>query len=267
MLIILSKLLPLFVYPLGLAIILLLISFLVKRGSALRSGLAVLAVIILWLCSTHTFSYTLARSLEWQYLPLANVPNADVIVLLGGGTVAADPPRPTVELNGAGDRVYYAARLFKEGKAPHILLSGGNIPVLGETSSTPAQQMADILGQLGVPASALWLENQSQNTEENAIFAHKILQDKGINRILLVTSAAHMPRAVELFKSQGFDVIPAPTDYTVTAVGWKDLTSPDITTQIFNFMPNVSSLSLTTNIMKEYLGMLTIRLGGNFHGI
>ena len=82
------------------------------------------------------------------------------------------------------------------------------------------------------------------------------------NRILLVTSAAHMPRAVELFKAQGLDVIPAPTDYAVTETEWKNLISPDITTQVFNFIPNSSSLSLTTNIMKEYVGILVFRLKG-----
>ena len=129
-----------------------------------------------------------------------------------------------MEINGAGDRVLYAARIYKEGKAAHILLSGGEITWMKATSSTPADEMAEILQSLGVPKEALWLENKSQNTHENAVFSKVILDEKGIKKILLVTSATHMPRAVALFQKLGLEVIPLPVDYSVTLadISWNE---------------------------------------------
>jgi len=221
----------------------------------------VLALVVLWLGSTRWIALGMVRSLEWRYLPMTQMPSADAIVLLGGGTESAEYPRQTVELNSSGDRVLYAAWLYKQGKAPHILLSGGLIDWL-DTGSTPAEDMAVILDMMGVPKEALWLESTSRNTYENAVNSRKFLNEKGINRIILVTSALHMPRSVDLFKHQGFHVIPAPTDYSVTQAAWQRLTDPNLATQLLNLMPNIDNLSSVTRALKEYLGMLVYRLRG-----
>ena len=157
MFILLSKLLPLFIYPLGLSVILLIAAFLVHHNRKASRGLVLAACLILWLSSTSGFSNLLARSLDWRFLPPDEIPSADVIVLLGGGTEPAAYPRAVTEINGAGDRVLYAAKLFAEGKAPRILLSGGEIAWLNDGSSTPAQDMANILMDIGVPENALIL--------------------------------------------------------------------------------------------------------------
>ena len=80
--------------------------------------------------------------------------------------------------------------------------------------------------------------------------------------MLLVTSAIHMPRSVALFKHQGIEVIPAPADYTVTQQGWDNMFSPDLPSLLINLLPNASSLSLTTNALKEYLGLFVYHLQG-----
>jgi uncharacterized SAM-binding protein YcdF (DUF218 family) len=262
MFVFLSKLLPQLFYPLGLSCLLLLLALLLRRHKGWRNTLLIIALGILWLAGNRWVAIPLARSLEWQYLPAKEIPQTDVIVVLGGATESKDYPRPTVEVNSAGDRVLYAARLYKEGKAAHLLLSGGSIDWLETRSTSPAAEMADILELADIPKDALWLDNQSRNTYENALYSRQILEPKGIKRILLVTSAMHMPRAVALFKHQGFDVVPAPTDFTVTDSVWQDLTHGDIAGQIVNFFPSSSSLSLTTNVIKEYLGMLIYRLRG-----
>jgi len=89
-----------------------------------------------------------------------------------------------------------------------------------------------------------------------------LLSAKGIQRIILVTSAEHMTRAVGLFRHQGFEVIPAPTDYSVTQDDWKQLTEPNLATQIYNLLPSASYLSSVSSSLKEYLGMLVYRLRG-----
>jgi len=252
----LSKFLPLLVYPLGLTCLLLLAVVLLKRRQRWQRWLMAAVLVLLWVSANHWAAFSLARSLEWQNLPPASLPKADVIVVLGGGTEGADYPRQAVEVNSAGDRMLYAARLYKQGAASHILLSGGNIDWMAADSSSPAADMAEIMTQLGVPQEALWLENRSLNTYENALYAQEYLQPKGIQRVILVTSAMHMPRARALFEHQGLEVIAAPTDFTVTQAGWNDLFALNIPNQLINLIPNASSLSLTTNVLKEYFGLL-----------
>ena len=157
----------------------------------------------------------LVSSLEWRYLPQGDLPTADAIVLLGGGTRPQLPPRPMSEMNEAGDRMVYAARLYHEGKAPIIVPSGGFIELFGSTVPE-TEAMAQLLTELGVPDDAILRESKSRNTHENAVEVWALLEPLGIRRILLVTSAMHMPRSVAIFERQGFEVIPAPTDFLVT---------------------------------------------------
>jgi uncharacterized SAM-binding protein YcdF (DUF218 family) len=262
MFIFLSKFLPLFVYPLGLACILLLLALITDNNNRRRKNFILVAILILWLSSTSGFSNLLARSLEWRYKPPEEIPVSEAIVLLGGGTEPAVYPRSGVEINGAGDRVFYAAQLFKEGKAPLIVLSGGEITWLNEGSATPAEDMADILTSLDVPANMLIIEDRSRNTYENALYARELLDEKGINKILLVTSAMHMPRSVALFEAQGFEVIPLPVDYSVVENESADNQNGVLVTKIINIIPNASNLALTTNALKEYLGSFIYQLRG-----
>lgn len=262
MFVFLSKFLPLFVYPLGLSFILVVLALFLRRKARLRTALLVAVLIILYISSNRWVSYTLARSLEWRYLPLNPVPQAEAIVVLGGGTESEQFPRPMVEVNSAGDRILYAAHLYKEGRAPFILLSGGNITWLGGRSMTPADEMAQILAMIGIPERAIWLQPDSRNTHEDALYSSKMLQEKGIRRVLLVTSAMHMPRSVALFEHQGIEVIPAPVDFTITQDGWENLNAFEPQATLVNLVPNTSSLSLTTNVLKEYIGLLIYRLRG-----
>jgi uncharacterized SAM-binding protein YcdF (DUF218 family) len=193
---------------------------------------------------------------------MEEIPQAEAIVVLGGGTESAQYPRPLVEVNSAGDRVIYAAQLYHQGKAPVILLSGGNITWLGGRTTTPAQDMAELMEMLNVPAEAVWLQSESENTRDDAELSVQMLKERGVRRILLVTSAIHMPRSMALFEHLEIEAIPAPTDYTITQAGWDNLFAPDPQAFLVNIMPNASSLSLTTNALKEYLGLLVYRLRG-----
>jgi uncharacterized SAM-binding protein YcdF (DUF218 family) len=261
MFVFLSKFIPPLIYPLGLSIALVGLALLLHKKPRLRTAAEVAALLLLLIGSNRWVAYSLARSLEWQYLPSGEIPPAEVIVLLGGGTEPAQTPRPQVEVNGAGDRILYTAALYHQKKAPAILVSGGNITWLENRSSSPASDMVDLLQLTGVPPEAIWLEDQSQNTYENALYSTQLLSQKGITRVILVTSAMHMPRSMALFRAQGIDPIPAPTDFTVTSAGWAELTSSPSAFMV-NLLPNASSLSLTTNVLKEYIGMLAYKLRG-----
>ncbi len=258
----LSKLLPPFIYPVGLITILILVALLSSRSPKLQRLSLLLALGVLFIAGNSWVANGLLRSLEWRYIPLAEIPHADVIVLLGGGTNPADYPRSMVEFNSAGDRVLYAAQLYHQGKADHILASGGTIEWLNANDTTAAQEMASLLGLLQVPEDALWLEEDSRNTHENAVNTHAILAPMGIDRIILVTSAIHMPRSVALFERLGFDVIPAPTDYRITQTEWDRLRSPNPAVQLLNLIPSAENLSQTSGVLKEYIGLFIYRLRG-----
>lgn len=259
-----SKFLPMLFYPLGLACILLVIALLTRRWPRWGRIAMLLALSILWIGGNHWVAKGLASSLEWRYPPLDTIPEVEVIVLLGGGTQAVEPPRPIVEINSAGDRVIYSAWLYHQGAAEHILVSGGRIPWQSSgisEASTPAQEMAYLLEMLGVPADAIWSEPNSFNTYENARFSKEILETQDIERILLVTSAMHMPRSVRLFEAQGLDVIPAPVDYHVTESDMK-LSGQSWQSILLRLFPTADNLSQTTGVLKEYLGMMFYNLRG-----
>lgn len=258
----LSKLLPLFIYPVGLACLFLLFTLIFNQYNRNRRGWVIAALILLILSSNRYVSMALARSLEWRDLPPENTPQADVIVLLGGGTESADPPRPMTEVNSAGDRVLYAAKLYKDGAAPVILASGGNLEFSTARGTSPAEEMKALLTLAGVPEDAIWMQPESENTHDDAVFSAEILDENDITEIILVTSAMHMPRAKALFEAQGLEVIPAPVDFTVTEQSWESAFNPRVGELVINLMPNSSALGLTTNAIKEYLGLLVYKIEG-----
>ncbi|PKO04490.1 MAG: hypothetical protein CVU41_16680 [Chloroflexi bacterium HGW-Chloroflexi-3] len=265
MFVFLSKFLPLWFYPLGLVWLLLIAYlFLTRKHSGGRKSrwIIILVVVIIFVGGNRWVPAILARSLEWRYLPSENLPKDSMVVLLGGGTESQQYPRQMTETNGAGDRVLYAARLYQSGIAGQILLSGGNIEWSGSRTTTPAQDMADILLMIGVPQEALILQDQSRNTAEDAFYSAEILREMGVDEIILVTSASHMLRSVALFEKQGFKVIPAPADYSITQDNWQSLWHPTFAEVLVGLVPNASHLSDITIVMKEYIGIVIYRLQG-----
>lgn len=257
----LSKLLPLFFYPLGLACISLVVALVTLRKRPRVATFAIAASLVLLLfCSNAWVAKYFVRSLEWQNIAPAELPNAEAIVVLGGATKSAFPPRPTVDLSEQGDRVIYAAQLYRQKKAPLIILSGGRIDWRGSGASESAD-MANILTSIGIPAEALIQEPDSLNTYQNAVNVKKILQSRGISKVLLVTSAMHTPRSLKIFQRQGIDVIPAPTDFLVSNGELNELgSSPKAA--ILNLLPDTNNLHQFTNALKEYVGNLVYWLRG-----
>jgi uncharacterized SAM-binding protein YcdF (DUF218 family) len=260
MFLLLSKLLPIFIYPLGMASILSIIALLLlwKRSQLAHIPLF-LAILILLIASNGFVSTYLVQSLEWQNIPL-QLPKADAIVLLGGSTKGAEYPRPMVDISEQGDRVLYAAKLYLEEKAPLIIAAGGRIGWLS-TGRPESADMGQLLELIGVPQSRIVQETESLNTHENAVNVKKILDERGIEKVLLVTSALHMPRSLAIFKHQGIDAIAAPTDFLVS---YSDLESlnQSLPKTILNLLPNASNLEQTTKAIKEYIGIYIYRLKG-----
>lgn len=252
----LSKLLTRLASPLPIALLLLLVAFvLLARGRTrtarcwLGAGLG-----LLWIASTPVVSFHAVHSLEAPFpaVAIADTPAADAIVLLGGGLSPPRAPHQRIELNEAVDRIFHAAHLLRAGKAPFVIASGGGVDYT-EGMPRPADSMGDVLVELGVPRDAVVLERQSRTTAENALYSKPLLEERGAHRILLVTSAAHMRRSVAVFRSLGFEVIPAPTDFATTTVDYANLGA---------WIPDPGALTSTTAALKEYAGILVYRLRG-----
>lgn len=251
----LSKFLPLFVYPVGLCCLLIVAALTTSRKRELAKAYAWLAFLVIFIGGNRWFSMWLVHSLESRYPPVAANTRADVIVLLGGGTESQQFPRQMVEVNGAGDRVLYTTQLYREGVADHIIVTGGTIEWQGQVTKSPAEDMAELLSFNGVPAEAVILQGESANTREDAGFSAGIIEEQGWKRVVLVTSALHMPRAVGLFREQGIQVIPAPADYIVTDQAWQDAFAPEWENVLVNLVPSAANLKSTTSAEKEYIGM------------
>ena len=176
--------------------------------------------------------------------PLAELPRSDVIILLGGILAQPLPPRTRPDLGETGDRLLEALRLYRAGKAEHIVVTGGNLP--WQSAVAPeAEFIGDLLVELGAPRSALVLETASRNTYENAVNTAAIMGENGWRSGLLVTSAAHMPRALATFAKAEIEVTPASADIRVRLPLYDGL---------LDFLPDAEALSRTTACMKEWIG-------------
>ncbi len=263
MFLILSKILPLFVYPLGLACLLLALSYLYKRESRWPRRLSAAALLLLLAGSNRLAAMALVRSLEQQYLPPSEIPEVQAIVLLGGGTRPQLFPRQSTEIAEAGDRLFAAARLYHEGKAPVILVSGGWAVTSVQEGPTGGESMTAVLGLLGVPEGAIWQESLSRNTYENGIFSREMLIERGIDGpVLLVTSATHMPRSVRIFEKLGVDVVAVPVDYLVPDAEWRYAFNGGLGVVLYNLLPSAGALNMMELALKEYVGIVVYWLRG-----
>ena len=257
----LSKLIPLFFYPIGLVCLLLTAAlglwWINSRWTPAAIGTA---LIILFLSGNTWVSHLLAQSLEWQNIPKTELPTADAIVILGGAIRSHVYPRPDVDFTDAGDRVWYGANLYHAGKAPKIIVSGGRITWQGD-SIPESEDLTNLLVKMGVPKLDIIPEPNSYNTHDNAVYVQRILKEQDFKTILLVTSAMHMPRSMGIFKRLGINAIAAPTDYRISQL---ELDQPNGQTEavILSFLPNDDSFSMTTQAIREYIGILVYKLRG-----
>jgi uncharacterized SAM-binding protein YcdF (DUF218 family) len=252
----LSKILPLFVMPISVVLILVLAALLLlTRGrTRIASGVLLGALAVLWVSATPLVAEGLYRNLESRYppLPLEQVPQAGCIVLLGGVVSPPQAPRVDTEFNDAVDRVYKAAQLYRAGKAKFVIATAGNQP----WSLSPwaeADLIRDLLVEWGVPKEAIFLEGSSRNTRENAVYSKNLIDSIHCESSLLVTSAAHMPRAVAAFQAVGVSIVPVSTDVRVIDKGLPPA---------MDFLPSADALAMTSEAIREWIGSAVYRLQG-----
>ena len=252
----LSKILPLFVMPLGIALLLLAVAIALLRMGRRRMGSAVvtLCFVFLWVMATPIVGEGLLRRLESAYPPppMEVIPQANCIIVLGGVVEAPAPPRIDVEFNDAIDRVLKAAELFHAGKAPYLIVTGGNQP-WSNARASEAELIRDLLMSWKVPREVIMLEGSSRNTRENALYTKNVVDSINCEQALLVTSAAHMPRSLAAFRAVGISATPVSTD--VRAAETDQIT-------VIDFLPDARALKKNSDAVREMVGQWFYELKG-----
>jgi uncharacterized SAM-binding protein YcdF (DUF218 family) len=167
------------------------------------------------------------------------------IVVLGGNIAPERPPYlMEPDLTDAADRTWYAARLYHRGIAPRIIVSGGSLPSQAGQPTSEAEAMRRFLTDLGVPFDAIVSEGDSLNTIQNI---RNVRQMVGDQRVALVTSGYHMPRAMELARRGGLSAAAFPTDWRVPAAAgspWE------------HWVPSAAGLASSGIALREHLALL-----------
>jgi uncharacterized SAM-binding protein YcdF (DUF218 family) len=247
----LSKILDWLLSPLSWALVLLVGSMLARARPRRSLTLAILGLGVLALFSLEPVATVLGRYAEGgaraTYQP--DVVYDAVVVL--GGMVDAGATRASgeSELDVHAERVLRGFEVVRAGRARSILLSGGLVsPQPGDLPEADA--LAARLARWGIPPSQIVTEAGSRNTRENALESARIAAAHGWRRLLLVTSAQHMPRALGCFRAVGLEPDTLPVDWR-TGDG-----------KGMSWLPRAYALSRSVDVLRELAGRLVYRLAG-----
>lgn len=246
MVFVLSKILGILIEPYYFALTLLACAGalrLVRRLPRLRRGLWIAALAVLVVFSVGPTANALLYPLESRYTrPEQPVRPPGAIVMLGGVVSRPRFSSSYYELLGSADRFVEAVRLAHLYPEAPLLITGGSSAVIS-TQFREADVLGRLAAEMGLPGRRLVLDREARNTYENAVNTKKLL-GKTSGDVLLITSAAHMPRAVACFRKVGMTVIPWPVDHHRTGSG------PG------SWVPKPQTLLRCAAAMHEYLGWL-----------
>ena len=241
----LHKILPLIFSPLMLIIVLIIFGVIINSKK-----ISIIGIFILIVCSLPIVSNKLVAYLEsdYQLSKPSNIEPADSIVVLSGMIRTINSKDGLdYEFGEASDRIFAGINLFKEKKAPKLILTRGKLP--WSVGIPEGEYLKKIAIANGISENNILLTENVENTDQEAKAIKKLLsEDK--TKVLLVTSAYHMPRAQKVFKAAGLNVVPFPVDFQ------KELSK--IT--FMSFMPSANALSGTSFFVREMMGRIYYNL-------
>lgn len=226
-----------------------------RRRRETRGRLIVLTFLFATLLavSTPAVVYPVVWVLERPYPPVARRPReAQAIVVLSGGILEPDALRRKPVL--AEDTLYrclHAAELYHDGPPCPVIVTGGALDP--ESDKPPvAPSMRDLLVRLGINHADVIVEPSARTTFENADECRKILTEKGLGKVILVTEAVHMDRALRCFRKSGVDAVPAACSHRAT--GFK--------LEAAAFIPTPGAIKDFNAALHEWLGLAWYRVRG-----
>jgi uncharacterized SAM-binding protein YcdF (DUF218 family) len=249
---ILSKTLHLLLAPFLWVLLLLFLAIFLKNAKWKRMSL-ITAVIILLILSNPFLANEAWRAWEVKPVPVHVIEDYDAAVILTGITGSSKDMPDRVLTHKGADRFLHPLQLYRMGKINKFIISGGSSRVLTKLEAE-AKQVEKILLMAGVPKQAIITEGNSRNTRENAANTANLLkQHPDLNKLLLVTSAFHMRRAMACFDKANVGVTPFTTDFYSSE---RRFTPDDL------FIPSVSALSGWQLLLHEISGFLIYKILG-----
>jgi len=239
---------PLFTASL-LAVLLVLV-YAWRSGRLQKPRGPLLALGFVFLVSWAPAAQLATRLLEARYPPRPYPPEgAEAIVVLASSVFAGSPPVPVPMLGtDTYQRCQYAAWLHMHWRPLPVLASGGS----GDPDVPPyASVMRQALEREGVRAEDIRVEDRSHSTHENAVYVARLLRGKGIRKIILVTEAYHMQRAVASFRKEGLAVVPAACGYR----SYHPFHASDL-------WPGWEAIAWNEDVLHESIGLAWYRIRG-----
>jgi uncharacterized SAM-binding protein YcdF (DUF218 family) len=220
---------------------------------ARRLLVTTLAYAALVLLSTPALAHLSLGTLEWRYPPTESRPDdVEAIVVLGGGMDPPDAVRLRAELGEESlYRCLHAAAVYRRGKPCPVVVCGGRITP-GPSTPPLAGLMREFLRDLGVDDRDIIVEDRSRSTHENAVECRERLRERGIGKIVLVTDAIHMFRALHSFRKQAIQAMPSACHHRATEFEWT----------IGNFLPSASAVQKQQRAFHEWIGSAWYGLKG-----
>jgi uncharacterized SAM-binding protein YcdF (DUF218 family) len=247
----LSKLLDWLVAPLSWALLLLVAAILLRGRGRLAGGLAALGVAVLVVFSTYPVSDGIMRAAERGARSTFREDVVyDAVVVLGGMVDdAASRASGETELRGEVDRLLRGFELVRAGRARHVVVAAGLVaPQPGDVPE--GARLAAKLAAWGIPEDRIVAETASRNTRENALEVSRLAAARGWRTLLVVTSAAHLPRAQGCFRAVGLEPDVLPVDFRGGDGHGR------------GFLPRAGALAKSTDALRELAGRAVYRIAG-----
>jgi uncharacterized SAM-binding protein YcdF (DUF218 family) len=228
----------------------LLALLLIRRKRRLALSFGILAIVILAVASHEFTASALTGVLEdgVQSTMKDGVEYDAVIVLSGMLDGSATERHKQPSYNDNIERLLVAFQLLRDGRAKFVLLSGGASRIDGN-GPVEASVLAEQLKKWGIDPARIIEEKNSRNTRENAAESAKIIAQQNWKKLLLVTSAFHVPRALGCFKQVGLQPDLLPVDYRYGGGGG-------------SWVPRAGALGITTGAIRELAGRAVYRVIG-----
>lgn len=187
-----------------------------KRDAWILTGL----VFFIWLIGSTSVPSVILASLEKPYagLDIDGLPEADAVVMLGGGTSPSLNEVRRVNLNNFGDRMIMTHALLRRGKAPVLFMGGPTVQLGKQEYSEPESVRNWIVHEAGI-TNEIVVNSKCYSTRDEALRVSELAEERGWGSVLLVTSASHMRRASGTFRThmEGVKIIEVPCAFLTSA--------------------------------------------------
>jgi uncharacterized SAM-binding protein YcdF (DUF218 family) len=244
----LNKILPYFFYPTTIILVLLIWGIISKKRV-----LFFIASAIFLITSNPMISDQLLQDLEKDQIKksIDDVKQADAIVVLSGMLTSISSNQGIVHEWSDPDRFFGGLELIEANKSERIIFTGGKLP-WQKNNGTEGEVLASYAKKFGINSQNIQITKEVQNTEDEAKAVRELLAKEKLTRIILVTSAFHMPRAQSLFEKQGLEVQTYPVDFKIEANN----------RTILDFLPSARAMKDVEFSIRELLGRAYYQVKG-----